>query len=64
MPKMDYRRAKQHVSQKIGTLAYNKIVKFVKTKRPNLWGEQQPRDYLERNLVLALYKDLERIGTG
>lgn len=62
MPKKNYQAVKQSVAKSIGESAFKKISTFVKGKKPSLWGEQQPHDYLEKYLVLALYKDLKGIG--
>lgn len=34
----------------------------MKKSNPSLWGEQQPRDWLEKNLILALFKDMSGDG--
>lgn len=62
MPARPWGILKKLTERKFGSTAYSKLLKFIKKGKPYLWGETQPRDYLEKNLVATLIKDLEGKG--
>lgn len=47
----------REINSRIGPAVYADIFQFVKRQCPRLWGEVQPRSYLEVNLLLTLWKD-------
>src|SRR6266536_2030564 len=62
MPAHTWTSLKSKIKSTFGNEAYNSLWKHIKEAKPNLWGEQQPRDYLEKTFVLALTKDLQGKG--
>lgn len=56
------REIREQVNRRIGASLTTRIIRFVATSGPRLWGERQPRDYLEANTLYTLYKDLFGIG--
>lgn len=57
-----YNRALNFVHHKIGNETFEHILNFLQEQSIILWGSIQPVDFLEQNLVLTLYKDLNGIG--
>lgn len=55
---------KKKVERTLGKGVLGKILKYTSLHPPVLWGEQQPRNYLTRNVVLALHKDISAEGYG
>ena len=50
------------VRSKVPHNIVGQMLAYLRQKPPRLWGEQQPPEYLEHALWLALYKDLMNIG--
>ncbi len=62
MPAQNWPSLKTSVKSSLGSNAYNSLWKHIKKSKPGLWGEKQPRGYLEKTFVLALAKDLQGKG--
>jgi hypothetical protein len=50
--------ARAEVDKSIGSDRVDHLVEFVRGRHPHLWGSEQPRSFVEVNVVLSLYKDL------
>lgn len=61
MPK-EYAEIEFIVKSRVTNRVFNTMLNYLEAHRPSLWGEEQPRNFLKRNLIMALYKDMENIG--
>lgn len=59
---LTYSDLKKFVEKKLSSHVYNQVLRFLQGKSPNLWGGQQKKDFLERNMVFVLYKYLKNVG--
>lgn len=59
---MEYEVIKNKVISTLGENTFKNILQFAKNENLSLWGEQKPRNFLEINLVLTIYKDLTGMG--
>jgi hypothetical protein len=59
---MEYEVIKNKVISTLGENTFKIILQFAKNENPSLWGEQKPRNFLEINLVLTIYKDFSGMG--
>ena len=59
---MNWTTVKAAVQEKIGDEAYSSLLSYLKDHTPALWGEDQPRTFLEKANAVALYKDLHGVG--
>lgn len=49
---------KKKVKKKVNVQAFQSILSYVRARKVVLWGQWQPKDYLETYLILVLAKDL------
>lgn len=59
---LKYTNIENTVYEKVGKETMQEMERYVKQKRLILWGEDKPRYFLKRNLILCLYKDIVCIG--
>lgn len=57
-----YSSIKKFVVRKVGEETFDDMLAYLKEHQPSLWGTIQPPSFLERNMVLTLYKDLQHHG--
>lgn len=57
-----YLNVEKKVKKAIGTMAFNFIVKYVESHKPDLWSDQKPRAFFKKATILSLYKDLSGKG--
>jgi len=50
------------VKKRVGARSFDSMLEYLNRYSPNLWGSIQPRSYLQKNLVLLLFKDIKKIG--
>jgi hypothetical protein len=50
------------VKEFVKVKTYVSMLKFLQEAKPSLWGEQQPKSFLEHMMVLTLVKDRGNIG--
>lgn len=62
LEKQPFIEIKKKVDKLLSIRVHTEIINFVKANPPRLWASQQPRNFLERNVTLALYKDISGIG--
>lgn len=55
-------KLKEAVIKKLGRDTFKDLMSFISQHNPRLWGEQKPKNFLQTNVILALYKDLFKIG--
>lgn len=60
--KYQYLEIERDVISTISRPIFLEILGFVSDKNPTLWGEQQPRFFLRRHLILSMYKDMKNLG--
>jgi hypothetical protein len=53
---------KNEVVRVIGETCLTNKLNYVSNANPSLWGEQQPRNFLENSTILTLYKDITGKG--
>jgi hypothetical protein len=61
MPKTK-REVNNEMNDVYGKRCVSELMKFVKNKKPRLWGANQPIDYLENNVLLTLYRIKHNLG--
>ncbi len=61
MPAKPWGILKKLTEKKFGLNVYFKLLRFIKKKKPYLWNNQF-RDFLKKNLVAILIKNLEKKG--
>lgn len=59
---LSYTQIKKKVIKKFGLEAFDDFTAFVQDNEPNFWGEDRPRWFEKRCIVMALYKDLNGIS--
>ena len=57
-----YKYFKDEVRRTLGNDCFYAVRRYVIAKDPKLWGLEQPDDFLEKNLVLCIFKDIEFLG--
>lgn len=56
-------QVRNKVKAKVGEELLDELVEYVKDDEPNLWGEQQPPDHFQEDMVLlTIYKDMTGDG--
>lgn len=60
--KRNFIAIKRKVDKTIGAATHKEIINFVRANPPKLWAAIKPRNILERNVTLTLYKDIKGIG--
>lgn len=53
---------RRFVTSQLGKEAIQMLLQYLERKKVSIWGERQPSDFLEMNLLLVLYKDLKNVG--
>ena len=61
---MNFAGLRQDVIDRLGTKVYRSALEYIQSIEPVLWGEDQPRRYLELNYVLTLRHLLHATGYG
>lgn len=56
-PKSAYSKIKVNVISRFTQPVISSMLSYLHNNPPSLWGEFQPRNYVEMNLILTLYKD-------
>lgn len=60
--KIPFTVIQKEVDKVVSVRVHKEICNFVKANPPSLWASQKPRNFLEKNVTLALYKDISGIG--
>lgn len=60
--KIPFAKVKREVARLIKRRTVESIKTYIAQHTPTLWGDQQPRDFVEKMVYLTLFKDLKAIG--
>lgn len=56
------RDVRRSVLSRMKDTTLHSIMTFIKKKKPNLWGLQQPKGFVQDTVLITLYRDMHAIG--
>jgi hypothetical protein len=61
MPKQTYDAIQKEVHHKLGA-GLDSLIKYIEFKSPELWGEEKPRLFTRKSVIMWLYKEMKSTG--